>query len=98
MLIDLVHTQPLFREGPDTLVVRYTHPETGVNLEIPYTDLVDTVVAVDQLLSATDDEVVEEPPPLQEADPESSASIDDLITAAPSAMRVVRSRVADDAI
>lgn len=92
MYIDLVHTQPLFREASDTLVVKYTHPDTGVNLEIPYDDLVNTVIAVDSMLSA--EEVAVEEAPAQQPTPPQPATVDETVTAgAPSGLRVMRSRV-----
>lgn len=85
MIIDLVHVQPLFREGPDVLVVKYTHPETGVHIEIPYEDLVNTVLAVDAML--TEDE------PAAEEQPPEAPTADEIVAAAPSGLRVMRSRV-----
>lgn len=95
MYIDLVHIQPLFREGPDTLVVKYTHPETGVNLEIPYDDLVNTVVAIDAMLTGSDEsgvDVAVEPAPA----PEVVETVEEVVTTAPSGLRVMRSRVVDE--
>lgn len=101
MYIDLVHTQPLFRDAPDTLMVKYTHPETGVHLEIAYDDLVNTVIAVDALISAPED-AVEEQAEVEPEEPEPAlvmnAIEDQVLAGAPSGLRVMRSRIPEDSV
>jgi hypothetical protein len=93
MIIDLVHTQPLFREAPDELKVKYTHPETGVNIEIPYDDLVSTVMAINSMLEEEAEGVAEEPMPAQV---EESPAEDVVLGGAPSGLKVMRSRIPAD--
>jgi hypothetical protein len=100
MYIDLVHTQPLFREAPDTLVVKYTHPDTGVNLEIPYDDLVNTVVAVSALLEGEEVEEQQQEevtyPAMLSPEESREVLIEDQVTAGvPSGLRVMRSHIPD---
>lgn len=95
MFIDLIHTQPLFRDAPDSLAVKYTHPDTGVNIEIPYEDLVNTVIAVDEMLSSPQDVEPDEEDPGAVAE---ELVEEQVLSGAPSGLRVRRTVLPDDAV